>query len=138
MARILIHTLPDLPRTLNRSEASFGVAFRKWWTENPLPGTFELKHSRGKDSIPFSAIEPDQIAFANAAYSKKGTLARVTVGSPGCADYIGLVNSPAWIVLKYPRAFYIISINTFLLEKLRSKRKSLTAERANAIATISV
>lgn len=130
--------LPNLPRILNRSEASFGLTFRKWWTENPLPGTFELKHSRGKDSIPFAAIEPDQIAFANAAYSKKGTLARVTVGSPGCADYIGLVNSPAWIVIKYPRAFHIISINAFLLESSRSKRRSLTNTRAGEISTISV
>jgi hypothetical protein len=130
--------LPDLPRQKKSKEADFGITFRKWWNEHPLPGTFELKTTGGKSSLPFNAVDPEQIVFAQAAHSRKGTLARVTVGTVGCSDYIGLVQAPAWIVVQYPGEFHVISIESFLLERDRSPRKSLTIERARAISTISV
>lgn len=130
--------LPELPKQKKSKEAVFGVLFRKWWVANPLPGTFELKETLGKKSISLSAVDIEQISFALATQSKKGVLTRVTVGTVGTADYIGLVAYPAWIVVKYTKRFYIISIDSFLLEKQRSKRKSLTEERADAISTITV
>ena len=130
--------LPALPKQHTSSEATFGLAFRKWWATHPLPGSFELKHSRGKDSIPFKAVEQEQVAFALSARTSRGVLARVASGTIGCGDYIGLVSCPAWIVIKYTKHFYVISIASFLLEQERSTRKSLTEERARAIATYDV
>lgn len=130
--------LPPLPKQNKKKEADFGIIFRRWWERNPLPGNFELKQTNGKDSIPFWAVEPDQIAFGMAAGSKKGVLARVSVGTTGCGDYIGLVSSPSWIVIKYPGVFHIIATEVFVMESKRNKRKSLLESRAREIATISV
>lgn len=138
MPKTLILMLPELPTQHKASEAKFGVAFRKWWNANPLPGTFELKHTHGKDSLPFSSVEAEQTSFALTTNSKKGCLVRVASGTIGASDYIGLVASPAWVVIKYPREFHIISIHAFIFEQARSKRRSLTLDRARAISTISV
>lgn len=129
--------LPELPRVLKRREADFGIEFRRWWEKHPIRGNFELKHTRGSNSLPFSSVEDEQLVVGKAANSRKGILLRLTVGTTGAPDYVGQIEQPVWIVIRYPRAFYVISINTFLLEKSRSKRKSLTSERAAAIATIS-
>jgi len=92
-----------------------------------------LKDSRGKDSISFSEIAEEQINFA--LRCKKGVLVRVVVGKPdGSPDFILVKNDPAYFVIKYPHSFSIISIGTFLLEKERSKRKSLTEQRASEIS----
>lgn len=130
--------LPNLPKQIRGSEAGFGIEFRRWWEKHPLQGNFELKHTKGANSLPFAAVEPDQVIMGNAAYSRKGTLVRVTVGTPGAPDYIGQKNQITWIVIRYPTAFYVISLEAFLMEKKRSTRKSLTAQRAEAICTIAV
>ena len=130
--------LPTLPKQIKGQEAAFGLEFRKWWIAHPFPGNFELKHTKGAQSIPFAAVEPEQITVGQCVYSLKGALLRVTVGTPGAPDYIGQMNQITWIVIRYPKAFYIISLEAFLMEKKRSTRKSLTAERAENIATITI
>lgn len=132
--------LPNLPKQIRGQEADFGLQFRKWW-ESPkghLPGEIELKDTKGKDSLPFNAFSPDQEVIARMATEGKGVLVRRTVGTVGGADYSGLVNCPYWLAIKYPGGFEIISVGTFLLERERSKRKSLTSVRAREISTITV
>lgn len=129
--------LPELPKYHGSQEADFGLAFRKWWSKHPIRGSFELKHTRGKSSIPFKAIESEQIAFALACGSRSGALSRISVGTPGTGDYLGFVNDPAWIVIRYPKASYVISIGNFLFAKDNCARKSLTEEYAQEIATYS-
>jgi hypothetical protein len=130
--------LPDLPTQHNSQETDFSLVFRKWWNKHPIRGNIELKHSRGKDSIPFKAIEAEQVAVALAAGSKNGVLLRVASGTVGAGDYIGLVRDPAWVVIKYPKGAYMISIDSFLNERDTSNRKSLTDIRAKEIATYSL
>ena len=130
--------LPDLPKQNKKDEADFGIDFRKWWMQNGMNAPYELKDTRGKDSISFSEITDDQIMFALAAKSSKGVLIRVEKGTLGAPDYVGFRNSPAWIVIKYPKSAEVIDIDALLLEKSRSKRKSLTSERARAISTVSI
>lgn len=130
--------LPDLPKQLKRSESDFSLIFRKWWETHPLPGEIELKDSRGKDYIAFSEFSQDQEVVARVATSKKGILVRRTVGTVGAADYSGLVGSLYWIVIRYPKGFVILSVDTFFLERSRSKRKSLLWARAKEISTIAV
>lgn len=130
--------LPNLPKQIRGPEADFGIEFRRWWAKNNICGNFELKHTRGRNSLPFAAVEADQIIVGNSAYSRKGILLRVMVGTTGAPDYIGQKNQLTWIVIRYPKAFYLISLEAFLLEKKRSSRKSLISSRASEIATISV
>lgn len=131
-------SLPELPKQKKRNEAAFGITFRRWWETIRVPGTFELKDTRGKKSLPFSAVDPEQVSFGLAAESKGGVLARVTVGTTGTSDYIALIDTCAWVVVHYGRGeFYVITLQSFLWEKQHSKRRSLTALKANEISTYS-
>lgn len=130
--------LPNLPKINKKKEADFGLLFRKWWVKHGMDAGYELKDSRGKDSIAFSEVSEKQEYVGLASKSRVGILIRVERGTEGAQDYIGLKNSASWIVIKYPKFFCIIDIENFLAERDRSKRKSLTSDRAKEIATIIV
>ena len=131
-------SLPDLPTRHRKSEADFGVVFRKWWNAHPLAGEIELKDTGGKDYLPFSSFSPDQETVAIMAMGPKGVLVRRAAGTAGGADYSGLVNAPYWLVIRFNRSFEVISVGMFLLEKSKSTCKSLTSARAREISVISV
>ena len=121
---------------MKQRESSFGTLFRHWILANPpkLSGTYELKQTT-TDSIPFTCLDDHQADFSLAIkWSKTGVLIRNESGTVGAPDYSYYNNAPAYIVIKYPAGFVIIDIETFLEEKKRSKRKSLTWERAQDIA----
>ena len=118
-------------------ESKAAVLFRHWIKANPqFTGAYELKQTSGA-SIPFSALEEHQQAYLEAIAGDKGVLVRVQ-GVNGEPDYVYMRNCPAWVVVKYPRSFEIISVGAWAMERGRSKRKSLTASRAREISTISV
>ncbi len=133
-----MNNLPDLPKQNDQAEADFGVEFRRWWEKKRMFGLFELKHTHGAKSLSYKELTAEQMAFNTLAKSSKGVLGRIASGTVGIPDYGGFIGMPTWIVIRYPKAFHIISVETFLLEKVRSNRKSLTEERAKAISTISV
>lgn len=130
--------MPELPRRIKRHEADFGLQFRHWAEANkksfPPSCSFELKDTAGKNSLAFDAWEPKQSRFAH-EIQHEGSLIRVTVGTPGTADYLFMKRpSIAFVVIKFPDQFCIIKANDLIAEKESSKRKSLTAERAKEIA----
>lgn len=119
-----------------KKEANFSLIFRHWIMANPpkISATYEIKQT-SIDSIPFSCLENHQIDASMAVkWSSKGYLIRVESGTVGAPDFSYYYNSPAYIVIKYPKCFCIIDIESFTEEKKRSKRKSLTSERACAIS----
>ena len=126
--------LPDLPKKNKKEEADFGIVFRRWWETSNMVGPFELKDSRGEDSIPFSEVSDEQLKIALRAKTPEGVLVRVIRGTIGTADYIGFRNSPSWIVIRFPDCFCIIDAKRFSDEKETSPRKSLTSRRAQEIA----
>ena len=120
-------------------EASFSITFRHWLKANPQYScAYEMKQCTGP-SFAFNLLEDHQATYLQATKSDKGTLIRVqgTVGEP---DYVYLRNAPAYVVLffKQNNEFHLIDVDTFLMEKGRSLRKSLTNARAREISTISV
>lgn len=120
-----------------KREADFGVLFRHWLRANPqYTCAYELKQSKDT-ALPFASLEPNQIAYLSSIASDVGTLIRV-LGVSGEPDYVYLRNAPANVVVKFPDEFHIISIGTWLLEKERSIRKSLTNARAREISIMSV
>lgn len=120
---------------MSKQESKFSILFRHWIKSNPqISGSYEMKDSKGKDYINFSEITEDQINYALSINSNKGTLIRVQAINGGEPDYVYFRNAPAYIVINYIKTFSIISIGTFLLEKQRSKRKSLTEQRASEIS----
>jgi hypothetical protein len=132
-------TLPTLPKKNKQLEAKFGIAFRKWLEGHPhMACTFEMKDTRGASSLPFSEVKDAQIRWGHAVSSDKGVLMRIEPIVEGMPDYAYFRNSPAYIVVKYPKMFCLISVGTFELESKRSKRRSLTAARARDISILTV
>ncbi len=121
---------------MKNQEASFSLTLRHYLKAHPLPVScpIECKDSRGKDSIAFSEIKEEQFNNALASKSAKGNLIRISTGTVGSPDYCWFINSPAYVAIKYPKCFVLIDAETLLMERDRSKRKSLTVDRAVDIA----
>lgn len=119
-------------------ESKFALQFRHWLKANPrmMSATFELKQT-STHSLPFSAVEDHQIDYALAIRGDKGVLIRVQ-GVGGEPDYVYLRGMPSFFVVKYPKFFCVIDPETFVLERKRSKRRSLTGGRAKEISIITV
>lgn len=117
-------------------EADFSITLRHYLKANPLPVScpLEVKDTRGKDSFPYAELKEEQINNALASKSSRGNLIRISVGTIGAPDYSYYRNAPAYVVVKYPALFCIIDIEAFVMERDRSKRKSLTVDRAVAIS----
>lgn len=121
-----------------KRESKFSILFRHWIMANPhvLPRacSIEMKQTT-TDSIPYSSLGESQINYASAiSESSKGVLVRV-LGGGGEPDYIWLRRQPAYIAVKFPTFFCVISIAVWQNQKVPDKkRKSLTAERARQIA----
>lgn len=123
-----------------KSEAKFQTLFNHWLRAGLLKSTkggvaFELKHTRGKDALPFSAVEEHQLDALVAA-STTGFIYKISDESQGYKpfDCFMLRMCPAYVVIKYPDFFVMIPVKKFIQEKARSKMKSLTGERAKEIA----
>lgn len=130
--------LPKLPKKHKHIETDFGTKVFKPWIEKNAhlfySCTFETKQTE-TDSIPFSEVKDPQIdASLCVKWSDKGYLIRNTLAATGTPDYSFYRNSPAYVVIKYPSCWVVIDIETFIEEKKRSKRKSLTCDRAKEIA----
>jgi hypothetical protein len=114
-----------------RREAAFQTFFNKWLRENYKgSGVFELKQTQ-TDSISFSAVKEHQIAGLLAA--KHGTLIhKLSDETRGFKPFDSFIlrNTPAYVVIKYPKGFVMIDIDAFIFEKNNSIRKSLTYSRA--------
>lgn len=129
-------SLPELPRQNKQKEASFGVDFRYDIEEISPPKTicFELKHTRGKDSFPFSEVKDKQIAYARKI--KKGCLVRIQ-GVSGEPDYIWLAGVDTYVSIKYASGkSYHIEMEQFVKQKETSTKKSLSEDQAKAITSM--
>lgn len=125
---------------MQKREADFTLRFRAWLRANPqISAAFELKQTTGS-SLPFSNVQEHQADALQAVKSKHGLLYKAPDDSRGVKpfDLFYLRQEPAFVVIKYPDAFHLIDIDTFLLEKSRSKRKSLTSVRAEQLSTVTV
>lgn len=119
-----------------KREARSSIIFRHWLRANPQQScSYEIKDTRGKDYLLFSELKEDQINYGLAIKNDKGVLIRVEAVQTGLPDYVYLRSVPAYIVIKYPNMFIIITIEDFVKEKQKSKRKSLTSGRAKEIAS---
>lgn len=122
-----------------RRESKFGSLFRHWLRANPMySAAFELKQTTGL-SFPFSGVQEHQIHALQAAKGD-GMLYKAPDDSAGVKpfDFFYLRHSYAWVVIRYPAAFYIIDVDMFVHEKTISVRRSLTEGRAAELAFLRV
>jgi hypothetical protein len=127
---------------MNKSEAKFQTVFNHWlrhvfFDKQRQRGgfAFELKHTRGKNYLPFSAVKDHQLKALLAA-ENEGLIYKISDESRGHKpfDCFALRLAPTFIVIKYPGFFAVIDAEVFAYEKTRTPKKSLTAERAKNIA----
>ena len=115
-----------------KRESNFAVLFRHWLKANPQKSaSYELKDTRGKRSFTMSELKQEQIDYALAIESDRGVLLRTVAVSAGMPDYIYLRGERAFIAIRYPEGFVVISIKAFLKER----EKLLTWSRACVIAS---
>lgn len=119
-----------------KQEADFSIRLRHYLKAHPLPIScpLEVKDTRGKEYLSYAELKDEQVNNALASKSDKGNLIRISMGTVGAPDYAWYRNSPAYTVIKYPSGFVFIDIETFILERDTSRRKSLTWERAQEIS----
>ena len=135
-----MNKLPKLPQVKNRREAKSSLSFKKWLMSNKteaisfrkLKPWIEMKDSRGKDRFYLRELKDEQIEFGKALkWGKKGILVR-TEGIKGMPDYKFAQNEASFVVIKYPKGFVVIDIETMELEK--TKAKSMSWERGKEIS----
>lgn len=125
---------------MNKQEARFQTIFGHYLKANKsIQGFFELKQT-DKDSVPYSSVRDVQYNSLQAISSPTGLYWKIPDDSMSAkpCDCFYFRNTPAWIVILYRRTnkFYIISIDNFIFYRdNRAKRKSLTEEEAQSIAT---
>jgi len=132
--------LPNLPKYKKQEEAEFGTLIVQEYSKGRLfsyPHQLELKDSYGKDSMLFSEVSDIQIIKC-LKIKHEGILIRNTIsssnGTAGIPDYSWTDKQPCYIVIRYSKSWCFIDIETFVMEKERSKRKSLTEDRARELA----
>lgn len=125
---------------MRKAESQFQTVFNQWLRDvYKRTGAWELKHTRGKSSFPFSEVKDHQIRALQVAHHN--VLAyKIPDDSMSYKpfDCISLAQEPARIVIRYPKFFCLIDVETFILEKSRSKKKSLSADRAKDISILIV
>lgn len=120
-----------------KREANFGLMFRHWIRAHPQESApYEIKQTI-TNSISFSCLKQSQVNFLLAAASDKGVLIRNPGGS-GESDYSYYRNAPAFVVIRYPKAFCIIGIHEWVKEKRKNRYDYLSMSRAFDVARIVV
>ncbi len=124
---------------MKKLESKWQTVFNKYLRQRraegrPLYGIFELKNTE-IDSIPFNCLEDGQ-KEGLPAVEKEGLIWKLSDADPRLkpGDCISTPPLTAYIVIKYPKKFIIIPIQTFFKEEKESERKSLTLERAEELA----
>jgi len=121
-----------------KHEAKFNTVFNHWLKTNYRhTACFELKQTQG-DSIPFSALVDHQVKALQSVRHSTFVYKIPDCGYQNPFDGFCMTEMPSYVVLKYPAFFCFIDIDTFILERDRSKRRSLTSARAKALSTICV
>ena len=127
-------TLPPLPTLHKHKERDFTALFKAWLLKNPMDSAcFELKQC--ERSLPFSAVKPHQI-LALLSAKGEGLIYKIGDDSRGLkpCDLVYFREAYAYVVIKYNTLFVVIDVEDFIVEKKRSRRKSLLKSRACEIA----
>lgn len=110
-----------------KHESSFGLVFRSWFRANKKKfesSIFELKDTRGASTFNIKEWKEEQSDHALACKSDEGNLMRFSSGTTGMPDYGFYRNAYAYVVIKYPKAFYIIDADDLNAWKLKSLKES--------------
>lgn len=113
-----------------KHEANFGLLFRSWFRANKKKfdsSIFELKDTRGSAVFNLKEWKEEQRTHALACKSDEGNLMRFSSGTIGMSDYGFYRNVYAYVVIKYPKAFYVIDADDLIAHKGKSLKETEAA-----------
>lgn len=134
--------LPELPIKRKNDEAKFGVQLVDYVSKLKEPFFEfsvwqELKICKKDNTFYFSQLEPHQVLRCQ-EIKTRGVFVRIVdarvSGKSGIPDYVWVYKQPAYVVIKYSRSWCFIDIDTFILERDRCKKPTLSESRAKEIA----
>lgn len=111
---------------MQRHEANFSTTFLSWFRANKKKfdsAVFELKDSRGRSYFALSEWKEMQRNHALACKSDTGNLMRFSSGTTGMPDYGFYRNAYAYVVIKYPKAFYVIDADDLIAHRGKSLKE---------------
>lgn len=114
-------------RRYMQKEADFSLVFKSWFRANKKKFdscVFEIKHTRGAATFNVKEWKEEQRDHALACKSDDGNLMRFSSGTTGMPDYGFYRNAYAYVVIKYPKAFYVIDADDLNAWKLKSLKES--------------
>lgn len=102
-----------------KQEATFTTRFRRWAAENIGTGAYEIKHTRGSDTFRCAELKDHQKDALRAAKGKYGLAFKIPDEGYSYRpfDMFVLRQTPAWVVIAYPKGFVVIDIDKFLTWK---------------------
>lgn len=126
---------------MKKREASFQTEFNKYLRAKKLYGVFELKQTTTNYFL-FDAVKPHQVDGLLAAqdYGFVWKLSDMDIREKPF-DCMNVPPVPGYVVIKYPGAFFIITIIAFLNAKERNRnknRRTLSKEVAEQICHLKV
>lgn len=119
---------------MKKREAKFQTTLNHYVRYREIHGAFELKQTT-TDSIPFDDVKEHQLRGLR-AFRKAGLVWKLSDQDQRQKPFDSLHVPPmeAYVVIKFPSICVFIPIMIFLWEKKKSKRKSLTVEKAMELA----
>lgn len=117
-----------------KREASKTPRIEKYLHQNKIYCNFEIKQTT-TDSIPFSDV-PDHQINSLIAGQEDGLIWKYSDADPRIKPCDGSNNPPlpGYIIIQYPKAFVLITVNNFVHARMTNRKKSLTFEKAKEIA----
>ena len=115
-----------MKKCMQKREANFGLTFRSWFRANKHKfesAVFELKDTRGSATFNVKEWKQEQRDHALACKSDEGDLMRFSSGTTGMPDYGFYRNAYAYVIIKYPKAFYVIDADDLAKHQGRSLKE---------------
>lgn len=120
---------------MSKHEAKFGELLRHWLRRYPQETcSIETKQTR-TDTFPLRDIKAAQLDWGHAISSDRGVLIRTQAVAEGMPDYIYMRGESAFVAIRFPSCFVLISIQRIQAE-IDQRVKSITSRRAREICTV--
>lgn len=120
---------------MKKREAGHTPRIEKFLKTKQLHCNWEIKQTT-RDSFPFAEVPDHQINSLVAA-QEEGYTWKHSDADPRTKPFDGstIPPLPGYIIIKYPKAFVMITVNNFIHIRSKLKRKSLTYKEACDIAS---
>ena len=116
-----------MKKCMQKHESNFSLVFKSWFRANKRKFescVFELKHTRGSTTFNIKEWKEEQRDHALACKSDEGNLMRFSSGTTGMPDYGFYRNAYAYVVICFPKAFYVIDADDLAKHPGRSLKET--------------